>query len=125
MAHLLIVEDDELLRDALGAQLAQAGHRITTAADGAEALEQMRAGAKFDVGLFDMQMPTMDGIMLAREIRRLPGGQALPLILLSSIGRPPGPDTSELFAAVLTKPANLKRLVEHVRALLSPTSARG
>ena len=34
MAHLLIVEDDELLRDGLSAQLMQAGHRIDTAADG-------------------------------------------------------------------------------------------
>jgi CheY-like chemotaxis protein len=65
-------------------------------------------------------MPEQDGIDLARAIRTLPGGGALPLVMLTSVGpgptgRPdgstPGPD---LFAAVLTKPA---RPVHVARAL--------
>ena len=55
MAHLLIVEDDELLRDGLAAQLGLAGHQTTTAANGALAQEQLEAtrfdGVVLDLGL--------------------------------------------------------------------------
>jgi CheY-like chemotaxis protein/HPt (histidine-containing phosphotransfer) domain-containing protein len=46
----------------------------------------MRAGESFNVAVLDMQMPGMDGLMLAGEIRKLPGGSTLPLVLLTSMG---------------------------------------
>ena len=49
MAHLLIVEDDELLRDALSAQLKLAGHTVTPAADGVQA--QSISEARVDADL--------------------------------------------------------------------------
>ncbi|OGB73989.1 MAG: hypothetical protein A3G82_10850 [Burkholderiales bacterium RIFCSPLOWO2_12_FULL_67_210] len=55
MAHLLIVEDDELLRDGLSAQLMQAGHRVATAQDGNAALQMLQStafeGVVLDLGL--------------------------------------------------------------------------
>jgi CheY-like chemotaxis protein len=60
----------------------------------------MAAGRRgFDVAVLDMQMPDMDGVMLAREIRTLPGGDKLPLILLSSLGQREVTSEKKLFNA--------------------------
>jgi DNA-binding response OmpR family regulator len=81
MAHLLIVEDDELLRDGLSAQLMQAGHRITTAEDGQIALDRLAAGP-FDGVVLDLGLPRVDGLTVLRTLRqRLP---ALPVLVLTA-----------------------------------------
>ena len=69
MAHLLIVEDDELLRDGLSAQLTQAGHRITTAEDGEAALARLSAEA-FDGVVLDLGLPKIDGLSVLRQLRQ-------------------------------------------------------
>ena len=53
---------------------------------GLQALEWLRAGEGFDLAMLDMQMPDMDGLMLANEIRKLPNGKTMPLVLLTSVG---------------------------------------
>ncbi len=55
---------------------------------GAEALDHLRNGRKFDLGILDMQMPDMDGIELALAIRSLAISKDMPLIMLSSVGKP-------------------------------------
>lgn len=81
MSNLLIVEDDPLLRDALSAQLAQAGHAVQLAADGALAqtlLEQHR----FDGLILDLGLPKISGMELLVWLRRrLP---ALPVLILTA-----------------------------------------
>ena len=52
-----------------------------------EALEWIRRGDPFDVAILDMQMPEMDGLTLAAEIRRSRDARSLPLVLLTSLGR--------------------------------------
>lgn len=81
MSSLLIVEDDELLRDALSAQLAQAGHTVTPAADGAAAQVLLEAG-RFDGVILDLGLPKVSGMDVLRWIRRrLP---ALPVLVLTA-----------------------------------------
>jgi CheY-like chemotaxis protein len=60
---VLIIEDDEGLREAIATELRDAGHRVTTASDGSDALEQLRtlADARPDVILLDLMMPNMGG----------------------------------------------------------------
>ena len=92
---------------------------------GAEALEWLRAGESFDLAILDMQMPDMDGLMLAGEIRKLPAGQTLPLVLLTSVGvRSEGPElASAAFAGCLTKPIKPAQLQELLRRVLSGAKA--
>ena len=77
-----------------------------------EALEWLRAGEEYDVAVLDMHMPEKDGLMLAREIRQLPGGTGLPLVLLSSLGMRDVKAEKELFTAALTKPVKPSQLFD-------------
>jgi CheY-like chemotaxis protein len=116
--HLLVVDDNEHGRRILAALAEKWGMACTVVQNGPACLELLRTGAHFDLALLDMQMPDMDGIMLAREIRALPGSVSLPLILLSSIGRNPAPDDAALFSACLTKPAKPSQVFNEIgRAL--------
>lgn len=66
MARILIAEDEESIRQLVARALAQDGHDIMTANDGAEALDVLaRAEGTFELLLTDIRMPVMDGIALA------------------------------------------------------------
>jgi two-component system cell cycle response regulator CpdR len=71
MSRVLIVDDEDSMRALVARAIGMDGHDITTASDGAEALEILgRAGAAFDLLLTDIQMPVMDGIALALAAAR-------------------------------------------------------
>jgi two-component system cell cycle response regulator CpdR len=66
MASILIAEDDEAVRDLVVRALAEEGHELTAAADGAAALEALdRRDRVYDLLLADVKMPVVDGIALA------------------------------------------------------------
>ena len=113
--RLLIVDDNATNRRILNEQTSLWGMCARAAASGVEALRWLAEGEPFDVAILDMQMPEMDGAMLAERIRREPRGAALPLILLTSLGaeenaRARGGGAPSPFAAVLTKPVKRAKL---------------
>lgn len=121
MAHLLIVEDDELLRDGLGAQLMQAGHRIDTAVDGEQALDLLTSGA-YEGVVLDLGLPKVDGLTVLRRLRqRLP---ALPVLILTA--RDGIEDRVEGLNAgaddYLTKPFNRDELLARLQSMLRRAS---
>ena len=117
MAHLLIVEDDELLRDALTAQLAQAGHTVASAANGALAQVQLEA-TRFDGVILDLGLPVVDGMAVLRWIRRRL--LALPVLILTA--RDGVDDRVQGLNAgaddYLTKPFSMAELEARLSALL-------
>jgi len=67
LARILVAEDEETLRNLVVRALAQDGHEVVAASDGAEALELLvRNQGRFDLLLSDIRMPLMDGVTLAR-----------------------------------------------------------
>ncbi|MBL8389557.1 MAG: response regulator transcription factor [Hydrogenophaga sp.] len=121
MAHLLIVEDDELLRDGLSAQLMQAGHRIDTAADGEQALARLETDA-YEGVVLDLGLPRVDGLTVLRRLRqRLP---ALPVLILTA--RDGIEDRVEGLNAgaddYLTKPFNRDELLARLQSMLRRAS---
>ena len=117
MAHLLIVEDDDLLRDGLAAQLGQAGHQVTTSANGALAQELLES-TRFDGVVLDLGLPLLDGMQLLRWIRKRL--LALPVLILTA--RDGVEDRVEGLNAgaddYLTKPFEFEELLARLRALL-------
>lgn len=61
MAHVLIVDDDQAIRETLRLVLEDAGHRVSEAADGMSGLEQLRTAPEPMVVLLDLMMPRLDG----------------------------------------------------------------
>jgi DNA-binding response OmpR family regulator len=81
MSSLLIIEDDELLRDGLCAQLKQAGHNVTSASDG-ETAQSILETLRFDGVVLDLGLPKISGMEVLRWVRkRLP---ALPVLILTA-----------------------------------------
>lgn len=81
MAHILIAEDDDLLRDALSAQLTQAGHTVASAAHGMQARELLE-NTRFDGVILDLGLPKLDGMAVLQWIRQRV--LALPVLILTA-----------------------------------------
>ena len=108
--RILIVDDNATNRTILRLQTQPWGMLPYECASGQEALAQVQAGVPFDVAVLDMQMPDMDGLMLARQIRRYQNAQALPLVMLTSLGQREIDTGGVEFAAFLHKPIKPSQL---------------
>ena len=113
--HLLIVDDNATNRRILQRQAEAWGMTTCAVAGGQEALVELCRDKPFDAAVLDMQMPEMDGLTLAEELRSVQQGKALPLLLLTSLGGLSGEQRAVAdanFAATLTKPVKPSQLYE-------------
>ena len=108
--RVLIVDDNATNREILSRQTASWGMRPEALETPAEALVRLRSGEEYDVAVLDMQMPEMDGMMLAGEIRRL--RESLPLLLATSLAGLQQTRAATEFAVQLTKPIKASQLYE-------------
>src|SRR5688572_30759133 len=76
---VLVVDDDELVRDSTRLLFEDAGARVLTARDGADALDRLAAHTP-DLVLSDLAMPEMDGYQLVARVRSDPARASLPMI---------------------------------------------
>ena len=90
--RILFVDDDPAVRAIAGRVLQTAGHTVTLAVDGAEALRLICGGAAFDVILTDLDMPRLSGLELVRRIRQ--SHPSLPVVVCS--GRMGDDEAAEL-----------------------------
>lgn len=84
MAHILLVDDDDDLRDALQTFLEDAGHGVVTARDGAGALEELSRIEPPDIVVTDFYMPVMDGAELTARMRADPRLASIPIVIMSA-----------------------------------------
>ncbi len=114
---LLLVDDDADLLRLLTMRLEAAGHTITTASSGAQALARI-AAERPQLVITDMRMPGMDGSALFEAIRV--EHPALPVIILTAHGTIPDAvaATNRGVFSYLTKPYDAKELLEHVARAL-------
>lgn len=83
MSTVLIVDDMAIFRDPIAASLRLAGYEAVAAPNGQEALALI-AKKRPDLILLDLAMPVMDGMTMLAALRRMPGGEKIPVILLTA-----------------------------------------
>ncbi|MBK6947497.1 MAG: response regulator transcription factor [Haliscomenobacter sp.] len=115
--RILLVEDDQNFGDVLRSYLEMHDYAVTLAKDGLEGLDNYRKG-NFDLCIFDVMMPKMDGFMLAKEIRTQDGD--MPIIFLTA--KAMKEDVLEGFRIgaddYITKPFLSEELLARIQAIL-------
>lgn len=114
---VLIVDDSRTNRRVLEHQTRAWGMEPLLCLSSAEALSRVERGERFDLALLDFQLPGMDGITLAREMRSRGVDPKVPLVLLTSLAHRQAETDREPFAAVLTKPLRPGQLFRTLTAL--------
>lgn len=116
---ILIVDDDHFMRTTFQDALLSADFRTVLAEDGSEAIASYSAHRP-DFILLDLVMPRMDGLQVCREIRRLPGGKYIPILLVTSADDTESIHNSFEAGATdfISKPINPELLAHRVRYIL-------
>jgi signal transduction histidine kinase/CheY-like chemotaxis protein len=116
--RILLVDDNELVRGVVRAQLEGAGYEVKVAGSADEALGLLERGASaFDLLISDVVMPRMSGIELAKQTRERLG--ALPILLVSGYAAELSMDTLDaLELRLLLKPFGTKQLLQAVNEAL-------
>jgi DNA-binding NtrC family response regulator len=81
MARILVVDDQDMMRDSLAATLVREGHEVIAATDGAAAVSRLNGG-RFDLMITDLKMPKMTGIELLAEAKKL--RPEMPVVLMTA-----------------------------------------
>jgi CheY-like chemotaxis protein len=121
--RVLIVDDNATNRRILTLQLRGWGMQTRETESPREALVWLQHGDPFDLVITDMHMPEMDGMMLAREIRKLREAAALPLVLFTSLGRRESDPDAVNFAAFLSKPIKPSQLFDALAGIFTSPQA--
>jgi CheY-like chemotaxis protein/HPt (histidine-containing phosphotransfer) domain-containing protein len=123
----LVVDDNATNREILVRQTTSWAMTSRATGEPEEALGWVQDGERFDVALLDMQMPDVDGATLATHLRETEAGRAVPVVILTSLGKRPedvGPGVP--YAAYLTKPIRPSELHDTLVTVLAenPTAVR-
>ncbi|WP_420176632.1 response regulator transcription factor [Luteococcus sp. OSA5] len=114
--HILVVDDDQAVRDSLARSMQYSGYEVSTAADGLEALAKLSA-VKAEAVIMDVMMPRLDGLETTRMLRQT--GNDVPILILTArdaVGdRVDGLDAGA--DDYMVKPFALDELLARVRAL--------
>ena len=118
----LVVDDDAAMRNSLGEVLAEAGHTVVSAANGAEALEVLRAQRDIRVVLLDVMMPVMNGLEFLAAKGRDERISRVPVVLMTAFEQ----QARQIVGveSVFGKPFETEALLREVRRLCEARRAR-
>ena len=121
---ILVVEDEDDIRELLRYNLAKEGYQVTGSASGEEALKAVRV-AMPDLMLLDLMLPGLDGLEVCRSLKQDPQTRNLPIVMLTAKG-----EEADIVAGLelgaddyVTKPFSLRVLLARLRAVLRRRSA--
>jgi CheY-like chemotaxis protein len=124
MAQILLVEDNEMIRDMLSRRLAKRGFEVVMAVDGAQGVEMARS-ARPDAILMDMSLPVMDGWTATRTLKADASTGGIPVIGLTAHAM--AGDREKCLEAGCdeydTKPVDFPRLLEKIQVQLDKKPA--
>ena len=120
--HVLVVDDEKMIRSLLKMSLQRMGYDVTTAEDGEEALILFQE-LPFDLVLLDILMPGIDGFTVCSELRKL---SDVPIIMLTALNRPDDIVRGLELGAdnYITKPFTFKEVEARIRAILRRTASK-
>jgi len=118
-AKILAVDDEVELADLMQYHLVRAGHEVTLAANGWEAIHSVRA-SKPDIILLDLMLPDLDGFGVCEILRRDPQTATIPIVIVSAWSSTDSRNLGLELGALdyLTKPFSPHELVERVNRLV-------
>src|SRR5687768_554668 len=110
MANILVVEDNDDVREMMAVTLELEGHEVSTAINGRDALNKLRAGERPCVILLDLMMPVMNGWEFRRAIDSDPILKSVPVVIVSAATAELARDTDA--DAYLPKPLDIDQLLQ-------------
>ena len=118
---ILVVDDDDAIRDVVSTLLAEEGYEVVTAASGEEALAVLDHGEPSLV-MLDMRMPVMDGWQFAEQLRQRFDGRVPVVVMTAAVDAAKRAEQVSAAAAV-SKPFELDEMVRLVRELIGAPKA--
>ncbi|MDX2484034.1 MAG: response regulator [Pseudodonghicola sp.] len=121
--HVLLIEDESNIAEAIRFLLTRDGWQVDTHADGRDAVEVVCA-AKPDLVILDMMLPGKSGMDILRELRAIDGLHDLPVLMLTARGQSRDRDMAEKagVSRFMTKPFSNIEVLSAVRDLLAQAS---
>ena len=115
--RILVIEDDQTLRETIAEALREDGYPVETADNGAAALACVQRASP-ELVILDLMMPRLDGEGFCRALRGMVGMEDVPIIVVSASRAAAEISARVGAAAALTKPFDLIELIDHVDKLL-------
>ena len=112
---ILVIEDDDAVRETIAEALAEEGLSVRCAAHGLNALHLLRSGLRPDVILLDLMMPVMDGWEFRDEQSRDPGLASIPVVVVTAAYSLERPIRAQ---AIVRKPFHLDDLLRAIQGQL-------
>ncbi|MDQ2808658.1 MAG: response regulator [Chloroflexota bacterium] len=118
LIHLMVVDDEPMIRELCVDMLAGEGYDVITASNGREAVD-LATSRRIDLVLMDIMMPVLDGLTACKMMHEDSRTRNLPVVIMSAAGnvRERMRDVQCLAAAILPKPFDFDELLQTVRYL--------